>query len=398
MIKLKDILGIIKFGLENLDTLNGGNKKVRVIDISIINEDTLCCSFHPYSANSLEIKMEIASIMGFFNGFFRNDGFDGISYRYYAVKAFDSKNIELIYAISSKATAELIGTGNSIDWLKSTLFQENTEDYRLAQSKRIIAEIENCLRELVKTKLKENFGENWWDTSLNNKLGKAVKDTYLEQFGVKCNDGNILISYTYTLQLKKIISTHFMIFKFYFESLGDFDNQMEALNKIRREEAHNRNITENHLAELKDLHERLLSKALVELTEFQSVYLSENWKLKIQKIMIERQFKPIYQGQGVLEEKNSAFKLQKSKKNTEHLISYLDETLIKLRSISTPIHKKATQKDLINVLEKFKELQIELLNGHRTLDKNEIIKTLTKIEDHKIVMDKFLADFLIVES
>lgn len=398
MIKLQDILKTIKLGLENLDTFSEGNKKIRVIDIFIINEDTLCCSYHSYFSNSSDIKMEIASIMGFFNGFFGKTGFKGLSFVYYAVKAFDKNNVELIYAISSKTTAELIGTRNSIDWLKSTFFQENTEEYRLAQSKRIIAEIENSLRELVRIKLSESYGENWWDNSLNNKLGKAIKDTYFEQFGVECNDGNKLISYTYTLQLKKIISTHFTLFKPYFDNLANFDIQMDNLNKVRREEAHNRSISEIHLKELNMLHEKLLSKVLSELTAFQSGYLTENWKLKIKKIMIERQYKPIYDGQEVLREPNLLIKLQKSKKNTESVIMYLEETIIKLKSISTPIHKKATQRDLINVLEKYKDLQVELLKGHTTLDEKEIEITVLKINEHKKVMDHFVGAFLLAES
>ena len=398
MINLQNIVGIVKFGLENLNNLNEKSKKVRVIDIYIINEDTLCCNFYSYAENSLDIKSEIASIMGFFNGFFRNDGFEGISFAQYAVKAFDKNNVELIYAISSKKTAELIGTGNSIDWLKSTFFQENTDDYRLTQSKRIIAEIENCLRELVKTKLYKKFGSNWWDSSLDNKLGKAVKETYFNQFGTECNDGNILILYTFTLQLKKIISTHFNLFISYFESKVDFDNQMDNLNKIRREEAHNRNISENQLTELNDLHEKLISKILLELTAFQSAYLTENWKSKIKKIMTERTYKPIYDGQAVLDEKNLVIKLQKSKQNTEYLISYLDDTIVKLKSVSTPIHKKTTQRDLVNVLEKFRELQADFLQAHSTLDEDEIKSILTNIDEHKKVMDNFVGKFLLAES
>lgn len=79
MVRLQDIIGITKFGLENLDTLSKGSKNFSVIDVFIINEDTLCCNFYSDSANSMDIKMEIATIMGFFNGFFRNDGFEGIS-------------------------------------------------------------------------------------------------------------------------------------------------------------------------------------------------------------------------------------------------------------------------------------------------------------------------------
>jgi len=398
MVRLQDIIGIIKFGLENLATLSEGSKKVRVIDVSIINVDTLCCEFYSNSANSIDIKMEIISIMGFFNGFFRNDGFEGISFAYYAVKAFDRNNVELLYAISSKSTAELIGKGNSIDWLKSTLFQENTDDYRLAQSKRIIAEIENCLRELVRKKLHEQFGDNWWDKSLDNKLGKEVKLTYLNQFGIDCNDGNVLISYTYTLQLKKIISTHFKFFKPYFDSLSDFDNQMDNLNKIRREEAHNRSISENNLTDLSHLHERLTAKLLLELTTFQSGYLTENWRFKIKKIMVERQYKSIHDGQEVVNEKNLSIKLQKTKQNIEHLVSYLSEIIIKLKSISTPVHKKTTQRELVSVLEKFKDLQVELLQTSTRLDENEIKLTVTRISDHKKVMDDFVGNFLLAES
>lgn len=398
MVRLQDILGVVKFGLENLEILSGGSKKVRVIDVFIINEGTLCCDFYSNSENSTDIKMEIAPIMAFLNAFFRNDGFEGTSFAYYAVRAFDKNKVELIYAISSESTAELIAKGNSIDWLKSTLFQENTDDYRLTQSKRIIAEIENCLRELIKTKLYKEFGDNWWDKSLDNKLGKEVKQTYLTQSGVECNDGNILISYTYVLQLKKIISTHFKLFKPYFDSLVDFDNQMDNLNKIRREEAHNRSITKSDLADLSNLHERLTAKILIELTKFQSVYLTENWRLKIKKIMIERQYQPVHDWQEVLNEKDLLIKLQKTKQNIEHLASYLNDTIIKLKSISTPTHKKATQRDLVNVLEKFKDLQVELLQTPIKLDEDEIKLTITKIDEHKKVMDNFVGNFLLAES
>ncbi|MGE0566618.1 MAG: hypothetical protein AB7O73_01605 [Bacteroidia bacterium] len=399
MDRLQDVIGIIRFGLENLDTFSKGSKKVSVKDVYVINEDGLCCEFYPYSTNSLDIKMEISIVMSFFNGFFRTGEFWNTNFAQYAVKAFDKSNVELIYAISSKSTAELLGTGkNSIDWLKLTYFQENTEDYRLAQSKRIIAEIENCLRELVKNKLKEQFGPNWWDLSLDNNLGRDVKSTYLNQFGVGCNDGDVLISYTFTLQLKRIISTHFKLFKSYFDSLADFDSQMDNLNKIRREEAHNRSISESNLHELHSLHEKLTAKALAELIEFQSGYLTENWRFKIKKIMTERQYKPIHNGHDVLNEKDLLIKLQKSKQNIENLISYLDETLIKLKSISTPVHKKAAQRELVNVLEKFKDLQAKLLQASITLDEDEIKMTVTKMDEHKIVMDDFVGNFLLTES
>lgn len=398
MTTIESIIGILKFGLENLNALNKKNKNINVQDILVINEDTLCCNFYPDAEKLMDVKLEIATIMSFFNGFFSNEGYEGICFSHYTVRAFDKNNVEIIYAISSKTTAALIANGNSIDWLKSTLFQENTSDYRLSQAKTIISEIENCLRELIKVKLNAKYGENWWDISLDNKLGESVKDIYSNQFGVECNDGDILILYTFTLQLKKIITTNFNIFKPYFDDLSNFNNQMDNLNLIRREEAHNREITESHLIQLNNLHERLLSKVLVELTGFQSIYLTENWKLKIKKIFIEKPFKSIYSEQDVLHEENLISKIQKSKKSTEHLISYLNETIIKLKSISAPIHKKTTHRDLVRNLEVFRELQNELLLAHSKLDKDNLNSIVIRINNHKKVMEDFVHNYLLNES
>lgn len=114
--------------------------------------------------------------------------------------------------------------------------------------------------------------------------------------------------------------------------------------------------------------------------------------------MVERQYKPIHDGQEVLNEKDLSIKLQKTKQNIEHLVSYLSETIIKLKSISTPVHKRTTQRDLVNVLEKFKDLQVELLQTSTRLDEGEIKMTVKKIDEHKIVMDNFVRNFLLAES
>lgn len=398
MITIESIIGILKFGLENLNALNKKNKNINVRDILVINEDTICCNFYPDAEKSMDVKLEIATIMSFFNGFFSNDGYEGICFSHYTVRAFDKNNVEIIYAISSKTTAALIANGNSIDWLKSTLFQENTSDYRLSQAKTVISEIENCLRELIKVKLNAKYGESWWDISLGNKLGKSVKDTYFNQFGVECNDGDILILYTFTLQLKKIITTNFNMFKAYFDNLSDFNNQMDNLNFIRREEAHNREITESHLIQLNNLHERLLSKVLVELTGFQSIYLTENWKLKIKKIFLEKPFKSIYNEKDILYEENLISKIQKSKKSIEYLISCLDEIIIKLKSISAPIQKKAMHGDLVRNLEVFRGLQNELLLAHSKFDKTNLNSIVLRINTHKKVMEDFVYNYLLSES
>lgn len=397
MNQLNKILNILNFGLSNFHLLDPDNKKFVVKDISILNDDILCCSFFANSRQTIDIKMEMITIMGFFNGFLK-DGFEGYSFTHYALRAFDKDDKEILYGISPKSSLEYINDGNSIDWLKSTLFQENTDEYRLSQAKRIISEIENCLREIVKIKLNEKFGIDWWNKSLDNKLGKEVKETYLTQFGAECNDGNTLISYTYTLQLKKIILTHYNLFKPYFESINIFEEKMDMLNKIRREEAHNRVITDTNLKHLTELHEKLAGRVIAELSNFQSVYLTENWRNKIKKIMLEKKYKAIHSKIDMLNEKDPYIKLQKISQNTKHLISHLDEIVIKLESISTPIHKRKQQNDLIEILTKQKSMQTELLEQTTELNESKINDVVTRIENYKIVIDNFVFNLLMDEN
>lgn len=389
---------MVSLGLKAMHVFNPDCKAIKVKDVSLLNEDTLCCSFYPISKKSTDIKLEIASIMGFLNGLFRENTYENLNLNYYAVRAFDADNVEILNALSTKTTAEYIGQGRSIEWLKLTLFQENTEDHRHAQAKQIIYEIENGLREIVKVKLRSNFGENWWNSALNSKLGQDVKDLYFNQFGVNCENGDILIAYTFTLQLKKIILTHFNLFKTYFQNPTVFENAMVHLNKLRREEAHNRSISDNDLNNLRELHEILLSATLIDLPDFQSVFLTENWRTKIKKIMNEKQYKSIHSEHEIINESDNEIKLAKIKENLTSFISYLDDKILKLRSITVPVHKKNIHKELLFCFERSKELQESLLKETLTLNNEKIIFIVNEIKSHEIEMNKFSTNILLNEN
>lgn len=398
MITIENLTKIVSGGLKMIHIFNDNCKEINVKDVSLLNEDTLCCSFYSKSQKSNDIKLEMASIMGFLNGLFRNTNYENINLNYYAVKAYDNKDIEILSALSTKSAAEFIGKGKSIEWLKLTIFQENTEDYRLSQAKQIISEIENGLREIVKTKLRNKFGENWWDIGLNSKLGKDVKDVYCNQFEIDCTDGDILIAYTFTLQLKKIILTHFNLFRSYFQSTTQFESSMDHLNKLRREEAHNRPISDLDLENLRELHGKLLSVVLIDLKSFQSVFLTENWRMKIKKIMNEGQYKLIHRELEIKNESDIEHKLFKIKENLNSLISYLDDTIIKLKSITVPIHKKDIHKELLFCFERYRELQESLLHQTLTLDNEKINSIVNEINLHKLEMDKFSMKILLNEN
>jgi hypothetical protein len=396
-IPLSSLINAIKLGLENLDKLNGSKQKIKVKDIKLMNEDSLVCEFYPHKENSTDIKIEIATIMGFFNGFFRDDPYDGIRFRYYAARAYNKEGIELLYALSSKESAEQIGTGNSIDWMKSTIFQENTNDYRLGIAKKIISEIEITFREIIKDILSKKYGSEWWDLTLNNKLGKIIKDTYKNQFGFEITDGNVLIEYTYILQLKKIITTYWPDFKGLFNKKPDFENLIDNLNLIRREEAHNRIITESHLDELNDIYIKLLSKISEKYPEILPTHLIDGWKSKI-KVIMANGYKPLYNSSELIDEPDSKIKLLKSTNSTKHLIEYIKETISRLQSLVVPIQKNAIHNELVQHFVNYNDLSEKKLKNIADGELQILLETLKEIENHEIIMNEFSGKFLLSEA
>lgn len=390
---IKTVLLWLKTGLENYDILVESRKKVSMKDLTILNENTIECKFYSYSENSIDVKGEIATIIGFMYSFLKEDSFENLEICYYAARAYDKNDIEILNALSYKDAAKLIGQGNSIDWLKSTLFTENTNDYRLGMAKRIISEIENSLRHIIESVLFEKYGSDWWNIALNNKIGESIKKTYYEQFGEKNFDGKILINYTYIFQLKKIILTHWVEFKHLFRSRENFETVVDRLNILRREEAHNRNVTESNLKELEGIYNILLEKISVKYENLIPTYLIDNWRLRIKSIMSNK-LQPIYKPEEITEEKDLSEKLNKITLSTINLINYLEDTIQKLQSVLVPVQKKIIHEELIQqylILNNLQNTKLEQIRNKNFENTESIIKAIEKHEnDMKIFSGKFL--------
>ncbi|MGO4906305.1 SEC-C domain-containing protein [Flavobacterium sp. W20_MBD1_R3] len=394
---IKTILVWLKSGLENYDKLLESRKKILVKGLTILNENTIECKFYSYSENSIDVKGEIATIIGFMHGFLKEDSFENLKINYYAARAYDKNDIEILNALSYKDTAKQIGQGNSIDWLKSTLFTENTNDYRLGIAKRIISEIEISLRYAIESILFEKYGSDWWNIALNNKIGESIKTTYYEQFGEKIFDGKILINYTYILQLKKITLTHWIEFKHLFRSRENFETIIDRLNILRREEAHNRNITENNLKELEEIYNILLEKISVKYENLIPKYLIDNWRLRIKSIM-NNKLQPIFKPEEISGEKDLNKKLNKISLSAVNLINYLDDTIKKLESVIVPVQKKIIHEELIHQYLILKNLQNTKLEQIRNKNFKNTESTIKAIEKHEKDMKIFSGKFLLFES
>ena len=100
-----------------------------------MNNCIIVCEFYPYNKTTMEIKVEIAYIISFMASFFGEDNFGHKTIKSFGARAYSDNNEEIMYAISSKESANFLSQGNSIEWMKGTIFQENTDEHRLHLAK-----------------------------------------------------------------------------------------------------------------------------------------------------------------------------------------------------------------------------------------------------------------------
>ncbi|MGZ6555166.1 MAG: hypothetical protein ACXVDV_21495, partial [Bacteroidia bacterium] len=384
-------------GLENVDAFANGAEKVNVKAVSVINGgDTILVEFYPKHSRSPDIKGEIAFIMSFLYGFLKDDLYKEIDIKIFGVKAFDSTQVEIMYAVNTRTAAAAISNGNSIEWLKTTLFQENTPDYRLARAKTMISDIENGLRRVVKNIYDNKFGPGWWDTIIEAKVNSSIKNTYKNQFGAEIFDGSILINYTFTLDLKKIISADWGTFRHLFTNKILFEDTMVELNTIRREEAHNRNISETHLTDL----DRIYSDLLIEIAnlypDITVNYMVENWRSKIKSAM-QNPVGCIYT-MDEFNRKDLKGKRQLIISDCNAQITYLDNLVIKLRSFNPPLSKRKKHDELVSLLQGLSDLQKQKLQRTEDFQFDDIQEIIAAIQQQMSRMDVFSREFLLEES
>jgi hypothetical protein len=394
---IEELLSIVRFGLENGDILAEGGKKTLVKDICIINGgDTILVEFYAKYSRSPDVKTEIATIMSYLSGACKGELYQDIGTNFFAVKALDANDIELMYAVCSKSTASTITAGNPFDWLKSTMFQENTSDFRMTRAKMMISDIENGLRDVICNIYSTKLGSNWWDIKIEPKVSSSIKHTYKNQFGATCSDGKILINYAFTLDIKKIISADWATFRHLFQSKTEFESSIVDLNIIRREEAHNRAISEQHLIDLEKIYTFLLEQIATNNPDITFQFLLENWRFKIKNLMVRPPLS-VY----TIDEFNKqdlSGKCELLIKDTNHQVAFWSNTVAKLKSISPPLNKKSLHLGLTSILEEFLAIQkkkLRYIEDYRFDDAIEIDSLLTT---HLKKMDNFSQEFLLSES
>lgn len=394
---IKEILTFLEKGLKNINSVNKKVSNIAVKNIELLNNKTLVCKFFAQSENSIDVKAEISSVMGALHGFFKDDSFKNFTHSYYGVRAYDNSDTEIMYALSSLESAASIGNGKPLEWMKTTLFQENTKDYRLGIAKRQISEIENALRVIIVDRLSLKHGSDWFEKSLGNKLYENIKGVYENQFGTEIEDGNILIEYTFVLQLKKIICTNWKDFADLFSNKIRFEELIVELNEVRREEAHNRDITANDLEKLNKIYEFMLLGILEKYPNVVPTYLIDNWKIQLKDIMLPKPEMP-YTDNEVLDETDEKLKLVKSVANLQGLINHFKDKETKLESVVVPVQKRKTHSELLDIITNYRILHEELLECGKAGVLSTLMEKQEEIDNYKIRLQEFSEKYVFEES
>jgi len=353
---IEQILEFVKVGLSNepYDELNP-EKKVRVKAIKLLNNNNVVCEFFPYAQDSIGIKTEMGFIISFLEAFFRGDTFL-FEITHFGAKAYDGNNQELLSALSSKKTAGAMGEGQAIEWLNNTIFIENSSDYRLHHAKRKISEIEQGLRKLVCIIL-QCKGPNWWQNSVKRKIRDSAAYCYENQNDINSQDGEELIEYTFLRELKTIVIDNWNEFLNIIGEKTLFEEYLESLNVIRRNEAHNREVSSSDIEQLERIYKYFMEIISKHYPEASPNYLIENWRIQLRDIVNHHS------------DTVKNIEIQKGEKlsiitpKINKITSTIQDTESKLDSVLIPPGKNEFHIELIGVFKELRESFENLLSS-----------------------------------
>jgi hypothetical protein len=286
-ITIDQSIKFLEFGFSNYSKLSGSKSKFIINKIYYSQQNTLVVEHITMKKDPMDIKIELGEIISFIGSFYLSETTEGLEYEtplFFAAMALNEKKDKLIYAVSSHDSARNIMKGNSIEWLKNTIFEDQTSDFLLTQAKLKISKIENALREIIYHILENEKSENWF-LSIDLKIYKDAYSAFKKTTNNDNKSNSKILNYTYLPQLKTIIENNWNLFEIIFDDKNKFIHFMNDLNKIRRDESHNRKITEITLKKLSDIYEFIMSCIAKMNPEIIPHYIIENWHNSLFKIV-----------------------------------------------------------------------------------------------------------------
>jgi len=281
---------LIKLAVEGFGMLQDSGqiepRELQLTRVEILNDSVLVASVVPTVSDPMGIKIEACTVMSFMSSFFEEDLALPQNIKHLGVRAYTSDGDELMYVLSSRETARYCGKGRAIEWLKNSIFQDNTPEQRAARAKLLISRIELGLRIAIAKRLEQCYGITWWGTAVPKGIQNEVAKASRKALG-RAATGSQLIEYTYLRHLKDITLQNWDEFKDILTDAGRFERAMDDLNGIRRDEAHNRPISQAQIAALEDLYAYLAGAVTNVDPRAVPGYLVENWRDRLSAIVHE---------------------------------------------------------------------------------------------------------------
>ncbi len=362
IITLKNMTDTAKLHLNTLATGVDSTKKIVVKSIDMMNS-ILVATFYPNSRDSIGIKIEACQIIAYLSSLFDGEeklGEFGITH--FSVRGLDDNDDEIMYAISSKESAQFARNGQSVEWLTHTLFQDNTDETRLSQAKTMISRVEKGLRSIISHVLKNRDGSGWW-RNINIKVSKSAENVYLNKYGVTIlPSGDELIEYTFLPSLKKIVLDNWNDFKHIFQDMNIFTNDMDRLNFIRREESHNRIISPSLIVELESIYKKLLGSIEQEIPGTVPHFLIENWRSELAKIFDDLSKNMV---EITPEDRKDAKVVMEKFQRFRDLTSDLK---YKLEGLTIPPNKKKLHSDLVDIISRSIAALDRMISASKIID------------------------------
>ncbi len=173
----------LEFGFSNCLILSDSKPKFKINRIYYSQQSTLIVEYITNKKESMDVKIELGEIISFIGSFYLSETIEGPEFEtpmFFAVMALNENKHKLIYAISSHDATRNIMKGNSIEWLKNTIFEDQTNDFLLTQAKLKISKIENSLRKIIYDILQNKQSKDWHQ-SIDSKIFKDAYKAYKKE-------------------------------------------------------------------------------------------------------------------------------------------------------------------------------------------------------------------------
>lgn len=256
-----------------------------------MDERVLVVELTAVSTDPVRIKAEIAGVMGALSGLEVPTTFPSLEVQQFGVRAFDSGGHEIMWIVSSVEAAGFAARGQPIEWLSSSLVQENTSEYRRAQADRKIGRLEITLRDLTHMHAEQRAGPDYLNQLWNDTSKMRVA---AQREGLDAEDARSVLDYAYLHSLGTAIREHIDWFGDGCVPDGErFDDAITQLNKVRRKVAHYRAISDGDLRVAREATECVMAPIGHTHPELADDFLVDRWEERVNDIMedMQREFR-----------------------------------------------------------------------------------------------------------